>query len=65
MFAIGTDVRFVRDVYDSMPVPDVTVGKIYTIAGKDVDGEIYFYDDSGEENFSAADDGDGVFEEVV
>lgn len=36
---------------------DVTVGKIYTIAGKDLDGDIYFIDDAGDKNFACASGG--------
>lgn len=31
---------------------DVTVGKEYTIAGEDQDGDVYFIDDAGEQNFA-------------
>lgn len=33
---------------------DVTVGKIYTVAGKDEEG-LYFIDDAGDKNYSGFD----------
>lgn len=32
---------------------DITVGKVYTIAGRDEDDEVYFIDDAGDRNFAA------------
>jgi hypothetical protein len=42
-------------------IPGVTLGKTYTIVGFDLDGDAYFIDDDGENNFSASQNGDGIF----
>lgn len=60
-----TIVRFVADRNEDK-TPDVTVGRIYVIAGQqgNTNEDWYFYDDVGDMNFSAAADGDGIFEIV-
>lgn len=32
--------------------PDITEGTVYEIVGIDADGDVYFIDDIGEQNFS-------------
>lgn len=70
---IGTKVVFtdvVEHLRDCVLLEDVTMGETYTIAGIDDDGEEYFIDDAGEQNYAASTGssdglpGDGVYEVV-
>lgn len=62
---LHTIVKFIKD-RDEWKTPDVTVGRMYVIAGQagDGDDDWYFYDDVGQMNFSATEGGDGIFEIV-
>lgn len=42
----------ITGVRDGYYLPDVTVGKVYSVAGIDEDGEAYFYDDVGDRNWA-------------
>ena len=50
LIEVGTKVRFIK----VGKVPDVTVGNVYEIAGRDYDNDIYFIDDAQEKNFAFA-----------
>lgn len=66
---IGTKVVFSAD-WRNHTLEDVTWGKEYTIEGHDDDGEEYFIDDAGEQNYAASTGasngipGDGVYDVV-
>ena len=60
---IGTKLRFLRNTGDGDTL-DTEPGRIYVIAGYDHDSDMYYYDDAGEKNFAATEDGDGIFEIV-
>lgn len=49
---IGDRIVFGESEREKAESIDITVGKIYTIIGKDEFGDLYFIDDVGDLNFS-------------
>lgn len=49
---MGLPIGFRFKPTQPLPSGDTTIGKEYVIAGRDSDGDDYFVDDSGEQNFS-------------
>jgi hypothetical protein len=60
---VGTKIRFVN-ARPGWSVKDVTIRRIYVIAGIEPDGSYFFHDDVGEKNYSSITDGAGDFELV-
>lgn len=60
----GDMIRCIGMTENAFGMWDTTVGKMYTIAGVDYEGDVYFLDDKGEKNYSASPDGDVLFELV-
>jgi len=60
---VGTKIRWVRDE-EHCKTPDVDSERIYVIAGHTQGEGWYFYDDAGEKNYAANEDGTGLFEIV-
>ena len=52
---IGTKFSFPK-CDENEYLDDITFGKVYTVAGIEVDGELYFMDDVGDRNYAGMDD---------
>lgn len=62
---VGDVIRFTEKAKDEN-LKDVTIGKLYVIAGRDWMGDVYFYDDANEEDYAAANEGyEGVMLQIV
>lgn len=51
---IGTEFTFPASA-ENETLYDVTIGKVYSLAGADKDGDLYFIDDKGEKNYAGMD----------
>ena len=65
---IGSVVKFNSLKTTGFPtkdLKDITIGKAYKILGIDSDGDVYFEDDAGEQDYAAASDVETIDMTVV
>lgn len=63
-FVTGDKIVFGRGRKNKHDLHDVTIGRIYTVAGV-TNEEAYFIDDAGDANFAASPTGDGKATKII